>query len=50
MTTCIEGQLYSKGRMFALSLIGIGACRAVYAESDDADNPRYIMTGAVYAT
>ena len=49
ITSCIEGQLYSKGRMFALSLIGIGACRAVYAESEDADNPRYIMMGAGYA-
>jgi len=35
--------------MFALSLIGIGACRAVYAESESADNPRYIMMGAGYA-
>jgi len=49
ITTCIEGQVYSKGRMFALSLIGIGACRAVYAESENADNPRYIMIGASYA-
>ena len=49
ITTCIEGQVYSKGRMFALSLIGIGCTRAVYAESESADNPRYIMIGAGYA-
>ncbi len=35
--------------MFALSLIACGACRAVYAESENADNPRYIMIGAGYA-
>ena len=35
--------------MFALSLIGIGACKAVYAESESADNPRYVMIGAGYA-
>ena len=35
--------------MFALSLIGIGAARAVYAESEGADNPRYIMSGSGYA-
>ena len=49
ITSCVEGQLYSKGRMFALSLIGIGASRAVYAESEGADNPRYIMSGAGFA-
>ena len=35
--------------MFALSLIGIGAFKAVYSESENADNPRYIMIGAGYA-
>ena len=49
ITSCVEGQLYSKGRLFALSLIGIGAARAVYAESEGADNPRYIMSGAGFA-
>jgi len=49
ITSCVEGQLYSKGRMFALSLIGIGAARAVYAESEGADNPRYVMSGAGFA-
>lgn len=44
-----EGQMYSKGRMLALSLIGMGAFRAVYAEAEGADNPRYIMEGAGYA-
>lgn len=52
ITSMMEGsqsQLYSKGRMMALGLIGIGACRAVYAEAGGADNPRYIMEGAGYA-
>lgn len=49
ITSIVEGQLYSKGRMFALSLIGIGACRAVYSEAEGADNPRYIMQGAMFA-
>lgn len=41
ITSVVEGGLYSKGRLFALSLIGVGACRAVYAEALGADNPRY---------
>ena len=36
-----EGQMYSKGRMLALSLIGVGAFRAVYAEAEGADYSIY---------
>lgn len=49
ITTIMEGQIYSRGRLFALLLIGFGACRAVYAEAGKADNPRQILQGAGYA-
>jgi len=49
LTKIVDGQLYSKGRLMALGLIGAGAVRAVYAEADGADNPRYIMEGAGFA-
>lgn len=49
ITTIMEGQMYSRGRMFALLLIGFGAGRAVYAEADKADNPRQILEGAAAA-
>ena len=48
LTSAIEGKMYSKGRIIALSLIGIGALRAVYAEAGGADNPRAVMEGAAY--
>ena len=49
ITTIMEGQIYSRGRLFALLLIGFGAGRAVYAEAEQADNPRQILQGAGYA-
>jgi len=49
ITTIMEGQIYSRGRLFALLLIGFGAGRAVYAEAEKADNPREILQGAGYA-
>jgi drug/metabolite transporter (DMT)-like permease len=49
ITSVIEGNNYSRGRILALSLIGIGALRAVYAEATGADNPREVMEGAGYA-
>ena len=49
ITTIMEGQIYSRGRLFALLLIGFGAGRAVYAEAEKADNPRQILVGAGYA-
>jgi len=49
LTSTIEGQIYTKGRLVALSLIGMGACRAVYSEAGVADNPRSVMVGAGYA-
>ena len=48
ITTIMEGQIYSRGRRFALLLIGFGAGRAVYAEAEKADNPRQILQGAGY--
>ena len=49
LTSMMEGQRYSRGRLIALSFIVMGACRAVYAEAGVADNPRVIMVGAGYA-
>lgn len=49
LTSIIEGQIYTKGRLVALCLIGMGACRAVYSEAGVADNPRSVMVGAGYA-
>jgi drug/metabolite transporter (DMT)-like permease len=48
ITIIMEGQVYSRGRRFALLLIGFGAGRAVYAEAENADNPRQILHGAAY--
>ncbi|KAL7476382.1 hypothetical protein ACHAW6_002252 [Cyclotella cf. meneghiniana] len=49
LTSAIEGNIYSRGRIMALSLIGLGALRAVYADAEGADNPRGVMEGAAYA-
>jgi len=49
ITTIMEGQIYSRGRLFALLLIGVGAGRAVYAEAEKADNPRQVLQGAGFA-
>ena len=49
MTSVAGGIECSNGRPLALSLIGAGACRAVYAEAGGADDPRYVMAGAGYA-
>ena len=49
ITTIMEGQVYSRGRRFALLLIGFGALRAVYSEAEKAENPRQIILGAGYA-
>lgn len=49
LTTIMEGQIYSRGRLIALLLIGFGAGRAVYLEAEKADNPRQILQGAGYA-
>jgi hypothetical protein len=50
MTSAMGGTIaHSRGRSLALSMIGVGACRAVYAEAGGADDPRSIMIGAGYA-
>lgn len=49
LTTILEGRIYSRGRLFALLLIGFGAGRAVYAEAEKADNPRQVLQGAGFA-